>query len=548
MKITELEISTNNVKSAPDRLVAEGAVTTQDVKNIFDKLPELIADKHNALVDYLTQYGTPVQSGDFAYIRLLDGAYLQVSSDGNNWENVASSGHIVEDKYGNIMPQRTKLRFSNSTVTDENGVTVVEGPHGPQGEKGDTGEKGDQGPQGKVFLPQVTANGEISWSFVDGDSAQMPEPRSIRGPQGVQGLQGVAGAAGPQGAQGAQGPQGIQGPQGVQGEKGADGKSFVIKGRFDSLSALTAAHSAGVEGDAYAVGSETNNTIYIWSSDESSWTNIGSIQGPQGPQGIQGIQGVQGEKGDQGPQGVQGEQGIQGIQGPQGEKGDQGTPTTVNGKSGTNITLTASDVGALAAGGTAADSSKLGGQAASYYAPKAHAVAATTYGRGTDSLHGHVKLSASTSSTLGITGGTAATPSAVKSAYDLASTANGAAASIAANVGNLKYMTSSPVTTISIPNSTSNTLTSLFKAPAAGFYFIDLYGGFDANKNGIRYLGLNVGTGNIYIAPASSGGTSIQTTAMVYLSAGQEVIMQSRQTSGGALSLSYNYRYSYIPM
>lgn len=56
-------------------------------------------------------------------------------------------------------------------------------------------------------------------------------------------------------------------------------------------------------------------------------------------------------------------------------------------------------------------------------APKAHASAATTYGTGSSTNYGHVKLSASTSSTSGTSSGIAATPSAVKSAYDLANKA-----------------------------------------------------------------------------------------------------------------------------
>lgn len=51
-------------------------------------------------------------------------------------------------------------------------------------------------------------------------------------------------------------------------------------------------------------------------------------------------------------------------------------------------------------------------------APKAHAVNANTYGLGTNSVYGHVKLSDSTTSTSGQTAGIAATPAAVKSAYD----------------------------------------------------------------------------------------------------------------------------------
>ena len=56
-------------------------------------------------------------------------------------------------------------------------------------------------------------------------------------------------------------------------------------------------------------------------------------------------------------------------------------------------------------------------------APTNHASSATTYGTGTSSNYGHLKLSASTSSTSGTSGGIAATPSAVKAAYDLAATA-----------------------------------------------------------------------------------------------------------------------------
>ena len=68
-------------------------------------------------------------------------------------------------------------------------------------------------------------------------------------------------------------------------------------------------------------------------------------------------------------------------------------------------------------------------QAANSKAPIAHAVNANTYGLGSDGLYGHVKLSASTSSSSGVANGYAATPSAVKAAYDLANTANTAAQS-----------------------------------------------------------------------------------------------------------------------
>lgn len=60
-------------------------------------------------------------------------------------------------------------------------------------------------------------------------------------------------------------------------------------------------------------------------------------------------------------------------------------------------------------------------------APTSHASTATSYGMGTASNYGHVKLSDSTSSTSAASAGIAASPKAVKAAYDLASAANTAA-------------------------------------------------------------------------------------------------------------------------
>lgn len=63
-------------------------------------------------------------------------------------------------------------------------------------------------------------------------------------------------------------------------------------------------------------------------------------------------------------------------------------------------------------------------------APKSHASSATTYGKATGSYYGHSKLSDATNSTLSAaSGGTAATPAAVKAAYDLGSQASSAASS-----------------------------------------------------------------------------------------------------------------------
>ena len=272
---------------------------------------------------------------------------IEISLNGTDFVSTASSGHIIIDGDNRERPQRSRLKFTNTTVSDIDGVTVVAGI---KGDKGDTGPQGPQGVQGvqgkrgKVFVPVVTGDGDISWIYTETDTAELPQPRNIKGPQGVQGLQGIQGIPGIKGETGPQGVQGVQGPRGEKGLDGADGKNFTINGLYANLTALKEAHPTGEKGDSYAVGTYDSNTIYIWDVDKEQWTNVGALQGPQGIQGIQGIQGPQGEKGEVGPQGVQGEQGIQGIQGPQGEKGPQGDPTTVNGKTGASIVLTGEDI------------------------------------------------------------------------------------------------------------------------------------------------------------------------------------------------------------
>ncbi len=83
------------------------------------------------------------------------------------------------------------------------------------------------------------------------------------------------------------GPQGPQGPEGPEGPQGPGGESFTIKGLYATLSALEEAHPIGNAGDAYAVGTDESNTIYIWDVDQEEWTDIGGIQGPAGASGVQ---------------------------------------------------------------------------------------------------------------------------------------------------------------------------------------------------------------------------------------------------------------------
>lgn len=377
-KIKETDFSGKEITGLPNR-PSEAGMSATDLKEMFDAgSKKVIVPKLNAMIDYLAASGADgigvkdgdsvvmlqalidtlvrFSTGDAKYIRINSDNQLETSADGETWEATGSSGHVVVDKDGNVLAQRSRLKFANSTVEDVDGVTVVNGIKGDKGDTGDTGPQGIQGIQGvkgdtgAVLVPSISDDGIISWS--KREDGAIPPSRSIRGPQGIQGIQGQTGPQGETGAQGPQGIQGIQGPQGIPGKDGADGKSFAILALYATLYELQVAHPSGSAGDAYAVGTTTSNEVYIWNVETESWQNVGSIQGPQGPQGEQGVAGPQGEQGPQGiqgPQGVQGPQGEQGIQGPEGPQGPKGNPATVNGKSADdsgNIALTASDVGA----------------------------------------------------------------------------------------------------------------------------------------------------------------------------------------------------------
>ena len=349
-KITEGDMLGKGNVGRPDT----PGVSTAEMQRIMDELPrEVLAPIFNENIEELErlELDTAVKSTGIKAIRLNEDKQLETSADGKTFEATGSSGHLILDALGQAMPQRGRMQFANATVSDTGGVTVV------TAQKGETGPQGVQGPTG----PQG--------------------PKGVQGATGPQGAQGIQGPKGPQGETGPAGPTGATGPtgpQGPKGENGADGTSFTVKGIYATLEALQAAHPAGAEGDAWAVGTAAANVVYVWDVDAAAWENLGSLQGPQGPTGPQGPQGAagdtgpqgatgpqgpegpQGQKGDTGatgptgPQGLQGPQGEQGPVGPTGPKGDQGEPgvvQSVNGKIAAAILLDANDVGALAPDG-----------------------------------------------------------------------------------------------------------------------------------------------------------------------------------------------------
>lgn len=131
--------------------------------------------------------------------------------------------------------------------------------------KGDQGIQGDRGPQGYYFIPSISENGDLSWS----NTGDLENPQVIN----------------------------------IKGPKGDDGTSFIIKGMYPTFEDLQLAHPIGNPGDAYAIGTDTDNIIYIWSVETNEWISIGKIQGPKGDTGADGGPGPTGPIGPQGEDG-----------------------------------------------------------------------------------------------------------------------------------------------------------------------------------------------------------------------------------------------------
>lgn len=156
LKILEQDYEGKDVASAPDRLTGEPL----ENKQVFDRLvKEEVAQRFNALLEALmaetgageigaalgmTLDNAPL-SENIRALRLNGDGQMEVTKDGSHWVAASSGGHLVLDAEGNILPQRGRLRFTQSRVTDENGVTVV---HGIQGVQGEQGIPGPQGPTG----------------------------------------------------------------------------------------------------------------------------------------------------------------------------------------------------------------------------------------------------------------------------------------------------------------------------------------------------------------------------------------------------------------
>lgn len=114
-----------------------GGMTSAELKDKFDEGGKALQSYMNeTLIPALENLGVetavllPENEAGFKYIRLNADKVLEVSMDGNVWQATGSSGHLIIGPDGQALPQRSRMQFTNGTVTDQNGVTVVTGPDG----------------------------------------------------------------------------------------------------------------------------------------------------------------------------------------------------------------------------------------------------------------------------------------------------------------------------------------------------------------------------------------------------------------------------------
>jgi len=175
MALTKFEENMDIIAALDDEPNDVGGLSAAELKAKFDEGGKALQDYiNNTLLPALDNAGVertvllPLLNAGFKYMRLNSDGALEVSTDGTAWQATASSGHLIYDKAGQQMPQRSRLKFTgDSTVTDDGTYTIVSGVKGDKGDtgaKGDKGEKGDtgdQGPQGAAWYPAVDGLGHL---------------------------------------------------------------------------------------------------------------------------------------------------------------------------------------------------------------------------------------------------------------------------------------------------------------------------------------------------------------------------------------------------
>ncbi len=138
-KLTQEDYSTKGIRVKPNPL----GLPVAEAQRAFDELSlDVIIPKTNEVIDAVNKF-----SGNIEGLRLVEGNFIEASTDGATYEKISAMGHKILDTNGIEMPARFKMQFNNCEVKDVNDVTVISGI---KGDKGDTGDKGQDGYSGVI--------------------------------------------------------------------------------------------------------------------------------------------------------------------------------------------------------------------------------------------------------------------------------------------------------------------------------------------------------------------------------------------------------------
>lgn len=365
-------------------------LTTQEMQEKLDELSlDVIVPAINDLVDYLnenTNVDKTITADDITNLRLDRDGKIQVSTDhGATWVTGGASGHLIMDGSGTTYPARSRLQFSqNVVITDnaEDNKTFVSV----------SGDKGDPGEAATITIGNVYDSDVAEVTNVGSDTNAVFNFGLPRGESGNAASIRVGSVTSGQTASvynTGTSEDAVFNFVLPKGDQGDPGTGLTLLDTYATYEELIAAHPTGQRGQAYFVGDSTEGVVYLWSSTENEWVNVGALKGQKGDQGnaatisigtvtegnTTSVENVgtsteavfnftlkKGDKGDQGNAGTisvgtvtsgtvasvtnrgTAQQAVFDFVIPRGEKGEQGSPTVVNGKDGLIITLEANDI------------------------------------------------------------------------------------------------------------------------------------------------------------------------------------------------------------